>query len=152
MVDSFACSFLATELDARSGICSVVERLQDMGLPEARAHEVQIVLAEAVNNVIEHAYADAPLGNVYIHCNLNTERLWINIHDAGAPLPDEKLPAGKLIDLSGPTEDLPEGGFGWFLIRALTSDIRYERRCGNNQLALCFEINANEAETTNVVP
>jgi len=140
MVDSFACTFLATELDARSGICSVVEQLRVMGLPEAHANDVQIVLAEAVNNVVEHAYASALPGDVRIRCNLNKKQLWINIHDDGGPLPEGKLPAGNPIDLSVPTEELPEGGFGWFLIRELTSEIQYIRKDGNNQLSLCFEI------------
>lgn len=140
MVNSFACSFLATDLDARSGICSVVEQLRVMGLPESRANDVQIVLAEAVNNVVEHAYVDALPGDVRIQCNLNKKQLWIIIHDDGGPLPEGKLPAGNPVDLSAPTEELPEGGFGWFLIRELTSEIQYIREGDNNQLSLCFEI------------
>ena len=31
-------------------------------------------------------------------------------------------------------EDLPEGGFGWFLIRTLTLDLEYERDGGFNKL------------------
>ena len=81
-----------------------------------------------------------PLGDVRIRCSLKNNLLWVNIHDAGLPLPDERLPAGEPANLSVPIEDLPEGGFGWFLIRELTSDIQYERRSGNNQLSLCFEI------------
>jgi serine/threonine-protein kinase RsbW len=140
MVDSFAFSFLATELDARSGVGSVVERLRIMGLPESRADDVQIALSEAVNNVVEHAYANATPGNVSIGCNLDAEQLWISIRDAGLPLPKESLAVGKPADLSGPREDLPEGGFGWFLIRELTSDIKYERDNGNNRLSLCFDV------------
>ncbi|WP_348540063.1 hypothetical protein [Ruegeria sp. HKCCE4148] len=33
---------------------------------------------------------------------------------------------------------MPEGGFGWFLIHQLTSDIQYERRDGCNRLSLRF--------------
>ncbi|MGR3761480.1 ATP-binding protein [Roseobacteraceae bacterium NS-SX3] len=145
MVESFACSFTATELDARSGISSVVERLRNMGLPEGRADEVQIALAEAVNNVIEHAYAGKAPGDVRIRCNLYPERLWISISDAGAPYPGNQLPEGKPADISGPRETLPEGGFGWFLIRELASDIQYERSGGSNNLSLCFEIKVTSA-------
>ena len=140
MVDSFACSFLATELDARSGIGSVVERLRRMGLPEARAGDVQIALAEAVNNVVEHAYADAAPGDVSIGYSLDAKQLWVSIRDAGLPLPNKNLTTGQPADLSVPLEDLPEGGFGWFLIRELTSDIKYERDNGNNRLSLCFDV------------
>lgn len=140
MVDSFVCSFLATELDARSGIGSVVDRLQDLGLPEDRANEIQIALAEAVNNVVEHAYADTSPGDVSILCNLGAKQLWIAIQDAGLPLPNEKIPAGEPADLTVPYEHLPEGGFGWLLIRELTSDIQYERDNGSNRLSLCFDV------------
>lgn len=140
MVDSFACSFLATELDARIGVGSVVERLRSMGLPEARAGDVQIALAEAVNNVVEHAYADAPPGDVSIGYRLDAKQLWISIRDAGLPLPNKNLTAGQPVDLSVPLEDMPEGGFGWFLIRELTSDIQYQRDNGSNRLSLCFDI------------
>lgn len=145
MVVSFACSFLATELDARSGVGSVVEQLRSMGLSEARTNDVQIALSEAVNNVVEHAYAGVAPGDVRIRCKLNNNQLWVNIHDAGMPLPDERLPAGKPVDLSVPTADLPEGGFGWFLIRELTTQIQYERQSGNNQLSLCFDVDAGVA-------
>lgn len=140
MVETFACSFQATELDARDGIGSVVSRLRELGVGEDRAGEVQIALAEAVNNVVEHAYAGRAPGDVRIRCNLENDQLWISIWDAGVPLPDNSLPAGKPADVSGPIEDLPEGGFGWFLIRELTSDIQYQRADGSNELSLCFEI------------
>jgi len=140
MVNSFAYSFQATELDARGGVGTVVERLRSMGLPAARADDVQIALSEAVNNVVEHAYADTTPGDVDIGCNLDTEQLWISIRDAGLPLPNETLATRKPADLSGPREDLPEGGFGWFLIRELTSAVTYERDNGTNRLSLCFDV------------
>ncbi len=140
MVETFACSFTATELEARSGISAVVDQLRGLGLPTGRVDEVQIVLAEAVNNVVEHAYAGHTPGDVNIHCNLASDRLTIYVQDAGAPLPDHQLPMGAPQDLTGPVEDLPEGGFGWFLIHELTSDIHYERSEGHNNLQLSFEI------------
>ncbi|NIZ12959.1 ATP-binding protein [Phaeobacter sp. HF9A] len=140
MVETFACSFRATELDARRGIVSVVERLKEMGIPNTRVDEVQIALAEAVNNVVEHAYAETTTGDVLIRCNLFPDRLWVEIRDAGAPFPDAKLPEGKAVDVDTPLENLPEGGFGWLLIRELANDVQYQRNLDNNQLSLCFEI------------
>ncbi|TNJ46258.1 ATP-binding protein [Phaeobacter sp. B1627] len=142
MVETFACSFRATELDARRGIVSVVDRLKDMGVPDPRVDEVQIALAEAVNNVVEHAYAETATGDVLIRCNLHPDRLWVEIRDAGIPFPNATLPEGQAVkvDANTPLADLPEGGFGWFLIRELASDIKYKRNTDNNQLSLCFEI------------
>lgn len=142
MVESFALSFRATEQEARRGILSVVERLKRMEIPAARIDEVQIALAEAVNNVVEHAYSETATGDVRIRCELLANRLWINIYDAGQPFPDNKLPSPKEPALQPGTalEDLPEGGFGWFLIRELASDVQYQRDVDTNQLSLCFEI------------
>ena len=88
MVETFACSFKATEIDARRGVVSVVQRLKDMGIADTRVDEVQIALAEAVNNVVEHAYAESATGDVLIRCNLHPDRLWVEIRDEGAPFPD----------------------------------------------------------------
>lgn len=140
MVKTFACSFTATNLDARSGISSVVQELRSLGIPGARVDEVQIALTEAVNNVVEHAYADAVPGDVRIRGELYPERLWISIQDGGAPFESGTLPEGKPADVNVPTKDLPEGGFGWFLIRELASQVQYERSGGSNNLSLCFEI------------
>lgn len=140
MVKTIACSFTATNLDARSGIASVVDRLRTLGIPAARADEVQIALTEAVNNVVEHAYPDAAPGDVRIKAELSPERLWISIQDAGAPYPNGQLPEGNPADVNVPVQNLPEGGFGWFLIRELANNVQYERSEGNNNLSLCFEI------------
>ncbi len=145
MEKNFACSFTATELEARSGISSVVDQLRDRGIPDTRVDEVQIALAEAVNNVVEHAYAGHAPGEVDIHCRLSPDKLSIYIRDGGNPFPNEQLPAGKAQNLDGAIEDLPEGGFGWFLIRELTSDIQYERSDGQNNLVLNFELQVRQA-------
>lgn len=140
MVKTFACSFTATDLDARDGIAAIVTRLRDHGIPAGRADEVQIALTEAVNNVVEHAYSGSSPGDVTIDCQLHSERLWVSIRDAGGPYPGDTLPDGKPADINVRSADLPEGGFGWFLIRELASRVEYERTGGGNNLSLCFEI------------
>ena len=37
-------------------------------------------------------------------------------------------------------QDLPEGGFGWFLIRSLTRDLTYLREDGYNMLCFCVDV------------
>lgn len=140
MVKTFAYSFTATNLDARAGISSVVAKMRSLGIPGTRVDEMQIALTEAVNNVVEHAYGGTAPGDVRIKGELYPERLWISIQDAGAPFPDGELPEGKPADVNVPAGSLPEGGFGWFLIRELASQVQYERSEGSNNLLLCFEI------------
>ena len=144
MTETFACSFKATEQSARSCITTVMEGLRAIELPVDRAGDVQIALAEAVNNIVEHAYADRTDGEISIRCALSPKTLQISISDTGPPLPNGELPAGLPADVSGPLETLPEGGFGWYLIRELTSSLHYERQADSNLLSLCFELSAQQ--------
>ncbi|APG48588.1 ATP-binding protein [Phaeobacter porticola] len=146
MVETFSCSFIATELEARSGVQDVIAQLRTMGISDSRVDEVQIALTEAVNNVVEHAYAGMDIGDVRIRCNLHPDQLWISIGDGGAPFKDGKLPVATAHDLTVETDKLPEGGFGWLLIRELASDVQYKRDATGNNLSLCFEIKMRNAK------
>jgi len=142
--DKFKMAFCATELEAREAIAAISERLRATDLTRDQADEVEIALAEAINNVVEHAYADSEPGLVRILCSLRRAHLDIRICDTGTPLPQNRLPPGLAANVSVARADLPEGGFGWFLIRELTSDIRYDR-CGLiNHLSLRFDLNKDD--------
>jgi serine/threonine-protein kinase RsbW len=91
---------------------------------ECRDHS-EIVLAEVLNNIVEHAYAGAS-GQIQISVSCNFGFLDICIKDFGRAMPDLKLPAGELHPLYD-GQDPPEGGFGWHLIRSLTQDLQYQR-------------------------
>jgi len=91
---------------------------------------LEIVLAEVLNNVVEHAYACAE-GWVSVRLTCAPDRIEAEVSDSGCPMPGLCPPAGRLVDLQG---DLPEGGFGWFLIRSLTDGLHYEHRAGRNIL------------------
>jgi serine/threonine-protein kinase RsbW len=49
-------------------------------------------------------------------------------------MPKDGLPEGRLVTLAE-TATLPEGGFGWFLIRTLSRDLDYRREGGRNLLS-----------------
>ena len=94
----------------------------------------ELALAEALNNIVEHAYAATP-GLIEVTLAPCPTGIACRIEDAGSAMPGGHLPAGRLPDCIGvPTDDLPEGGFGWSLIRSLTVDLRYERAGGRNRL------------------
>ncbi len=131
-------SFHATDTEASAGIARLSSGLANHGLPPHKSDDVKIALAEAINNVVEHAYNGIAPANVQVTCRLDRDRLDILISDTGHPLPGFRMPDGTPAPLGETTQDLPEGGFGWFLIHQLTSDIRYERRDGCNRLSLRF--------------
>jgi len=63
------------------------------------------------------------------------------LRDNGRPMPRGRLPRTAMPGLPpqpGPEtlESLPEGGFGWFLIRTLARDLCYSREMGTNRLVL----------------
>jgi serine/threonine-protein kinase RsbW len=95
----------------------------------------ELVLAEVLNNIIEHAFAGQPDGRIDIDLSATTSGLTCCIRDNGRAMPGEVLPGGDLPDICVDLPDLPEGGFGWHLIRSLTSDLTYRRSAGGNALS-----------------
>ena len=102
--------------------------------PESRG-AVEIVLAEVLNNVVEHAYADFP-GRIEIWITRREDFLFIRIVDDGLPMPGGDLPNGKALR----AHDLPEGGFGWQLIRNLSHELTYQRDGQHNILGFCIGV------------
>lgn len=140
MRDIFNLSFRATSLEARQASTALSEWLNASCLPCVRVDEVEIAMAEAINNVVEHAYAGAEPGLIRVSCEPGLAQLDIHICDDGVPLPQNRMPPGLAADITVSRADLPEGGFGWFLIRKLTSSILYERRGTTNHLSLRFDL------------
>jgi len=89
---------------------------------------VELVLAEVLNNVTEHAYADSA-GDVSVTLRPTRGGLACQVVDRGRAMPGGLLPEGHL-----PVMDLPEGGFGWHLVHKLTQDLHYHRAAGENRL------------------
>lgn len=113
-------------------------------LTEDAIGTAEIVLAEALNNVAEHAYGASGAGDIDVTVALDGPLLEIMITDAGAPLPGLHLPDGYPPALTCAESDLPEGGFGWFLIRRLAGDLAYRRDAGKNRLTLQLAIATTE--------
>lgn len=132
-------SFPATQVQASAGIAALSARLAAQGLPESKADDVRIALTEAINNVVEHAYAGVAAADVQIDCSLCAKKLVIQITDTGDPMPELRIPSGTPPSVDTALQDLPEGGFGWHLIHQLASDIQYERKSGGNLLCLRFD-------------
>ncbi|MBN2907487.1 MAG: ATP-binding protein [Rhodobacteraceae bacterium] len=104
----------------------------------------ETVLAEVLNNIVEHAYKRHPAGRIELHIDRLDRRLRIDVRDRGAQMPGGTLPLGTLPDIQDDPEtcpdDAPEGGFGWFLIRAMARDIQYSRENGENRLTFWVPI------------
>ncbi len=121
----------------RIGLQALFETIMMRSLPEEGRGTAEIVLAEALNNVVEHAYA-RHAGDIEITLRLSGSELFCKIVDTGLPMPDGSLPAGVLNRLAEGAPP-PEGGFGWFLIRTLSRDLEYRRVGACNLLSFRLE-------------
>ena len=99
---------------------------------ETQGH-LELILVEALNNVVEHAYQEEPDGNILIELARVKSNTVIKITDAGFSAPGTVLIEGS--DLPNETT-LPEGGWGLCLIQALADKIEYFRYPDHNTLVL----------------
>jgi serine/threonine-protein kinase RsbW len=135
----FAITFTATETGVRDAMRAIMRRVQsDAAEPEAQV-AIEIAIAEAVNNIVEHGYAGMKPGEICVRIHPSPARVRIEIIDSGAPYPGGLVPEPSTHDLSRSIHDLPEGGFGWLLIRRLASGVAYRRKKGRNHLFLAIE-------------
>lgn len=101
----------------------------------ATCDTAQIILAEVLNNVVEHAYRFEKGHPIELSIWVKGADLLCKIHDRGAPMPNGVPPAGLSAPIDAADRDtLPEGGFGWAMVRELTRDLRYFRTDGSNDL------------------
>lgn len=95
---------------------------------------VLIVLGEVLNNIVEHAYEETKTGKIALKGALTEDGVQILTVDRGPPIPPGPISKGKLPSATEDVSDMPEGGFGWFIIHTLTNDMNYERCDGENRL------------------
>jgi serine/threonine-protein kinase RsbW len=136
MSSGFSLSATATEAGVRDLLSQARYRLCTYGLPEDCLGMIELVWAEALNNIAEHAYAGGMPGPVEMTVTIKGQQILAELRDQGRPLPGLSLPSGRLPESGGPVETLPEGRFGWFLIRDLCDTVCYRREAGKNYLTL----------------
>ena len=124
--------FPASSLEVRAALQELLRRLPQSGFDAELPGVLEIVMAEVMNNVVEHAYRGAP-GMIEVQVTSTPGRLHCRVTDFGLPMEEGRLPKGRL---PGPGPDgLPEGGFGWFLITSLAQEITYRRDGDANRLS-----------------
>lgn len=104
---------------------------QELQLTDDKLGQLELMMVEAVNNVIEHAYQLQAGNDVHVRVEYNPQAVHLIISDQGQAMPDELHTETR--DMPDP-EDLPEGGWGMGLIHALADSIRYIRDARGNHL------------------
>jgi len=131
--------FPGDQLAVRRALREAMVFLRDLGIAQDACGPVELVLAEAINNIVEHAFDGQIRGSIELSIKQIDGDLNFTIFDDGRPMPGGDAPLGHPHNLSCDLIDLPEGGFGWFLIRNLTRELIYTRIGNRNQLQ--FTIN-----------
>ena len=132
--DDLQMAFMATPATVREGLARMLTMAPLCHLSDDRRATAELVLAEVLNNVVEHAYADQA-GPVLVSIGQTPQGLCCTVTDRGKAMPGGTVPEGRCPDpLERALEDLPEGGFGWHLIHSLTAELRYARVDDSNRL------------------
>jgi len=135
----FEDSINADPIAVRDAIIGVMKSLQQEFPPNLEGIvSTEIVLAEVLNNIVEHSYESTNMGAIHISVLCNDDMISVETRDYGVPMPGLTPPKGDQDELPMAVDDLPEGGFGWFFIRTLSSLMEY-RRCGKQNI-FCVQI------------
>jgi serine/threonine-protein kinase RsbW len=115
-----------------------VEKLtENWGLNQALAMNINLVIEEAVTNIIFYAFTDDKKHQIEITISVNNNRLTIKIADDGIPF-DPLL--HKKPDITLSAEERAVGGLGIFLISQIMDKIHYTRNKNQNILTLTKSI------------
>lgn len=102
-----------------------------MGFDYEKIEDLKVAVAEAVTNVVEHAYQEDETGEVTIGFGIYEDRIEIMVADHG-----DSFDLNKVKRDIGPyqsnesIETLREGGFGLFLINALMDKVEINNDFG----------------------
>ena len=83
--------------------------------------DIKTGVGEACTNAIQHASAEAADREIEIVCSLQSERLVVEVRDAGAGFDPARCLEQVDLDKVSP-DDLPDSGFGLLLIKALMDE------------------------------
>lgn len=121
-------SYLAEKIDELAG---------EWNLSQALAININLVIEEAVSNIIFYAYNDHNKHEIRITLSLENGRLTIKITDDGIPF---NPLAQEQPDINLPAEERPVGGLGIFLISQIMDEMKYDRNKNENILTLIKSI------------
>jgi serine/threonine-protein kinase RsbW len=145
--------FLSSDRETRAALADLCGQLALVGLDEDDLGTLELILAEALNNVTEHAYGpeggpvevslillDGAGNETHVGSSGPNGRVLCEVRDYGRPMPPGG-PPGPGLPLIAPPDHLPEGGFGWHIIRCLVSELTYERLGNSNRLRMEVDVN-----------
>lgn len=131
-------TFRSGDLETRALLAEICAQMSAQGVNGPEIGTIELVLAEVLNNISEHAYGPRP-GDVRLQMEVDAPLIRCSFSDRGRPMPAGKLPPPGLPHRP-PPRPLPEGGFGWHIIRSLASELTYSREAGCNRLSFTLDV------------
>jgi len=111
---------------------------EEFGLPADLVFNLNLVLEEAVSNVILYAYPEGEEHEVLLSAKKIADKLIFVLTDSGKEFDPTKL---EEVDVTLSAEERPIGGLGIFLIRQIMNTVEYQRIDGQNVLTLSKNLN-----------
>jgi serine/threonine-protein kinase RsbW len=116
----------------------LAKKIEDLAekweLPHDLAMNINLVIEEALTNIIFYAFTDLDKHEIKLSVSLNNnKRLRIKITDSGIPFNPLTQPQP---DVTLPVEERPVGGLGIFLISQIMDRMHYSRQKNQNILTL----------------
>ena len=106
-------------------------------LPMKVVLNLNLVLEEAVTNVIMYAYPQEQNEHIYLTAKKQDDRLVFVLTDSGKAFDPTQAPDA---DITLSADDRKIGGLGIFLIRKIMNEVKYERIDDKNVLTLEKEL------------
>ena len=125
---------LANDISEISKLAQFVEEVgEEFSLTPDIIFNLNLVLEEAVVNVINYAYPKEDHQNIYLSAQLHDGSIVFVLTDTGKEFDPTAAPEA---DITLSAEDRPIGGLGIFLIRQIMNEVKYERIEGKNVLTM----------------
>jgi len=132
------CLTLTNDYRSLEQMAAWLEHFADAhALPAQVVFRLDLVLTEAVTNVLDHAYPANAMGLIELIGNVGEDEIQIDLIDDGQPFDPVALAP---IVLPKSLDDATPGGLGVHLIRRYTSRLEYRREGARNKLRLWLPI------------
>ncbi len=139
-MDQVKLSFSSNPKNANFACISIKNFLSSKNIPSTINDEIELSVAEAVNNIIRHAYKGNTGKLIEVEVLKNKNYVEIVFVDSG--MPRENLEKPTLNFDPDDIENLPEGGFGLYLIDTMMDENDYYSQNGKNILRLKKMLNS----------
>ena len=125
---------IENRIEELSSLAEKIDNLsEEWAISLALAMNMNLVIEEAVSNIIFYAYNNNDKHKITISISLENNRLTIKITDDGIPF---NPLAQQQPDINLPVEERPVGGLGIFLISQMMDEMNYARLKNQNILTL----------------